>query len=294
MSRLMNVTLVVPTYHRPDLLDNLLLSLKEVDDNFEVVVVDDAIDSDTRAVVNKYEIGKYVRGEECGAMYARQKGVEHAKGEIIGFLEDDMTVNENFIQPIINSFEDGENIVQSKIVEENKKNVGSPISIYRWNFGHKVNFNANEQKYLKFCQESGLFVNANILETHPVLNNKLIGDYGSSLDFSFRVRSEGYDILFNPDSILYHHEAKFGGTVENNDKLREDTKQDRHCTRFYKEYYHNLTYIHSKHHTKYIIFAIIYHFARSILRSIKYRELQCIKICILGIISGIYASLKSK
>ncbi|QSG05097.1 Glycosyl transferase family 2 [Halapricum desulfuricans] len=273
-------------------MDSLISSLECANEEFELIIVDDASDTEVKRVVSRHKLGKYVAGEGKGAMYARQRGVEHADGDIIGFLEDDMTVDPNFLKPIINSFKRGENIVQSRLIEQDKRITDFPKSIYRWNFEHSTNFNAKNKKYISVCQESGLFVSAEILDSYPVLNSDLVGDYGSSIDFSLRVRSSGRDILFNPNSKIYHHKAEFGGTIEMNEKSRARSEEDIQCSNFYKEYYHNLTYIHSKYFKRYLLFSILYHIIKIMARAIKYREAQCVSVCVTGMIIGLNKGIR--
>lgn len=97
-----HVSVVVPTYKRPDLLERCLgaLTSQEFDPRaFEVVIADDAASPETEQQVCGWaaragDCGhtiRYVpvRGANHGPAAARNAGWRHARGEIIAFTDDD-------------------------------------------------------------------------------------------------------------------------------------------------------------------------------------------------------------
>lgn len=95
------VSIIIPTYGRPDKLEKCLLSLNnQTYENFEVVLVDDNGENSenglkTEAKVNqlktkiKYSL-KYIKlKENKGACFARNEGVKVSSSEFITFLDDD-------------------------------------------------------------------------------------------------------------------------------------------------------------------------------------------------------------
>jgi GT2 family glycosyltransferase len=89
------VTIVVPTFRRPEALRLTLGGLMALDHPVDVVVVDDGDEPGTAAIVDA------VRGEtpvtllrqrQRGAASARNAGARVAQGELLLFLDDDMVV----------------------------------------------------------------------------------------------------------------------------------------------------------------------------------------------------------
>jgi len=105
------VSIVIPTYNRSALLRQAAESALDqaTESTFEVVVVDNNSKDDTRDVVDslieEYP-GKlrYVVETKQGNAHARNRGVETAKGGIIAFLDDDVTVDSNWLQSIMRVF----------------------------------------------------------------------------------------------------------------------------------------------------------------------------------------------
>jgi glycosyltransferase involved in cell wall biosynthesis len=87
------VSVVIPTYNRPDLLSRAIESvLNQTYTNYECIIVDDASCVDTSSVIKEFNDGsiRYFEHEKNqGASAARNTGIEHAKGEYIAFLDDD-------------------------------------------------------------------------------------------------------------------------------------------------------------------------------------------------------------
>ncbi|WP_363465077.1 glycosyltransferase family 2 protein [Halogeometricum borinquense] len=88
------VSVVIPTYNRPNRLRRALNSVRnQTYENIEVVVVDDHSSTSMENVVNEYSselTTQFIRhSENKGANAARNTGIQEATGEYIAFLDDD-------------------------------------------------------------------------------------------------------------------------------------------------------------------------------------------------------------
>lgn len=100
----MDVSVVIATYNRQDLLRRLLeqLDAQTIEPSrYEAIAVDDGSKEDTREklkdLVTKYA-HRIERQQNSGAAVARQRGVDLARGRIIVFLDDDMQVKSDFLE----------------------------------------------------------------------------------------------------------------------------------------------------------------------------------------------------
>jgi glycosyltransferase involved in cell wall biosynthesis len=86
------VTTIIPTYNRAArVLEAIRSVLAQSYTDHEVVVVDDGSTDDTEAAIRR-EFGervRYVYKQNGGVSAARNHGIEHAKGELIAFLDSD-------------------------------------------------------------------------------------------------------------------------------------------------------------------------------------------------------------
>jgi glycosyltransferase involved in cell wall biosynthesis len=105
MSGTPEVSIVIPTYNRSNLLRDAVNSVlgQKSQTSFEIVVVDNNSKDDTKLVVQSLiqsNPGKvrYVIETKQGNAHARNLGVTNAKGSIIAFIDDDVTVESNWLQ----------------------------------------------------------------------------------------------------------------------------------------------------------------------------------------------------
>jgi len=84
------VSLIIPTFSRPNLLPRCVDSALKAGSSVEVVVVDDASSDETASVCQTLRDIKYVRlDSNRGVAGARNEGLAASTGEYIGFLDDD-------------------------------------------------------------------------------------------------------------------------------------------------------------------------------------------------------------
>lgn len=94
------VSVVIPTFRRPEALERTLRSLATVSYRgmFEVVVVDDGSNDSTESVIERIQreeshlLLRFYKQENAGAARARNHGAQAANGQILVFLDDDMLV----------------------------------------------------------------------------------------------------------------------------------------------------------------------------------------------------------
>jgi glycosyltransferase involved in cell wall biosynthesis len=112
----MKISVVIPTYNEEDVILACLESLdNQTAGDFEVIVVDDGSTDSTVKRISEYEPNRYrltlLRVKHKGPGAARNAGVKRTKGEILVFVDADMTFNKDFLKeltaPIVNGNEKG-------------------------------------------------------------------------------------------------------------------------------------------------------------------------------------------
>ena len=100
-------SVVVPTYARPGSLSRLLASLAAQrlparDARFEVIVVDDGSPPGARPPEADFPAGaRLIRQENRGPAAARNLGASHARGALLAFVDDDCTVDANWLAALL-------------------------------------------------------------------------------------------------------------------------------------------------------------------------------------------------
>lgn len=102
--KLPNVTVVIPSFNRANLIYNLLLSLKYQSypkDKYQIVVVDDFSEDHTLQLIKKVNLKNLtviVNKENRGPAYSRNIGWKASEGEIIIFCDSDFIVPKTFVE----------------------------------------------------------------------------------------------------------------------------------------------------------------------------------------------------
>ena len=195
------VSVVVPTYNRKEILMECLISLFNQTypkDKYEIIVVNDGSTDGTEEVLKEYAkkapcIFKWFSQENKGPSAARNLGIEHAKGEIICFTDDDCIADEKWIENLVKEFTN-EKVggVGGEIVAYNPKTLVEKygISFDQRNVSKVSLITGNCAYKKKVFEEVGLF------------DTKLKGL--EDIDFGIRVKMKGYELNFAPDAIVFH------------------------------------------------------------------------------------------
>lgn len=105
---IVDFSVVIPTYngasHLPELLEKLRSQVVSENLSWEVIVVDNNSTDDTAQVVRDYQANwrsdcplKYILEKQQGAAFARQRGIEEARGRLVGCLDDDNLPTPNWV-----------------------------------------------------------------------------------------------------------------------------------------------------------------------------------------------------
>ncbi len=106
----MFATLIIPTRNKSAFLSRTLASLATQDGRaFEVVVVDDGSEDDTRDVARSFEGAldlRYIRRAHKGRAAARNAAVRASRGDLLVFCDDDRLASRSFVADHLAAHED--------------------------------------------------------------------------------------------------------------------------------------------------------------------------------------------
>ncbi len=135
------VTVIIPTYNRVNIIERTLASVLDQDyRKVEIVVIDDGSTDATESVVRRIaesntDIDKwirYIRQENLGACVARNRGMMHATGDYIMFLDSDDLIKPTKLSAQVNKME-AENSQCSICDFECIDETGNPVGRFKNN-----------------------------------------------------------------------------------------------------------------------------------------------------------------
>ena len=245
------ISVVVPTYNRPQYLDKALRSVFESTyRNLEVVVVNDG-GCDVKDIIDQYKV-RYVYqdnlGKELGCAGPLNTGIKLCTGEFIHCLADDDMVMPNYYALAVKTLKEfrrqNERIlaINSPMFEINEKDdiVGLRSLEFFYCMKNQINSSDNLQDV---CLRSSNFFYAPSMFMHKSLFDNLglfDGSFGSACDYEMWLR-----IIFNNYYIAPHFDfgikyrvwtGSFTNKVENQSKIgleyatkARDFYKRRHC-----------------------------------------------------------------
>lgn len=105
------ISVIIPTFNRANILERTLISIKDqnTDVKFEVIVVDNGSNDHTKQICEEYAKFiadfHYLFDDTPGLLTGRHLGAQNAKANILCFLDDDVALDNNYINSVFLNFQ---------------------------------------------------------------------------------------------------------------------------------------------------------------------------------------------
>tara|TARA_B100000470_G_scaffold80987_1_gene62376 strand:+ start:417 stop:1301 length:885 start_codon:yes stop_codon:yes gene_type:complete len=221
------VSLIIPTYNRQEIVFQTLQYIKQQSiSGFEVVLVDQTESNDSN--LNNFKDDgfkyKYLKIKETGLPNARNVGAENAKGDILIFIDDDSIPDSDLIQSYMNLFNDYEKdkfCIGGRIIEKNttmfkesNSIVGGWITWYGKTLKNFDTVKSGECEWASggnFGLTKDLFIEAGGFD--PNFIGTAVLEDG---DFGYAVKKIGGRVYYYPEPVIEHLRIPTGGVRQNN------------------------------------------------------------------------------
>jgi glucosyl-dolichyl phosphate glucuronosyltransferase len=223
-------SVVIPTLGRHDVLRRTLEALIDSEPPpDEVILVDADPDLSARRVVASLGHSpntppRFIHvPSEVGLTVQRNHGIDKTKGDIVLFLDDDVTFPPDVFARLAAAYDEPRVVgVTGQIVEPDSGRIGAPHSALR----HRLLGGGREGEFTRFGYPRylrnvdvprdveymlGCFMSARREAAEHVRFDEAMGGYalGEDEDFSYRLSRLGR-IRYVPDLVVHHHKLGFG------------------------------------------------------------------------------------
>lgn len=200
------LSVIIPVYNDPK---GIRMTLKSVvnqtypTNDYEILVVDNGSTDKTRDVIQQFadaheNIDLLVENEIQGSYAARNKGIRNATGEIVAFLDADVTTDPDWLKRAVKHFK-GDVKYLACNVELYSLDKETLAGKYNNHMGFPVKRYFEESHYGPTC---GLFVCASVFDDVGLFDERLIS--GGDGEFGSRVHHAGKRQRFAADVVVYH------------------------------------------------------------------------------------------
>jgi glucosyl-dolichyl phosphate glucuronosyltransferase len=217
------LTIIVCTYNRAELLVKCLESLYAQDapsDSYEVIVVDNNSPDHTEKVVRKLSLLHpsltYIRETNIGLSYARNTGYKAAKGNWVGYIDDDALSNPDLITQALStirncSFGSFGGAFLPWYLEKKPWWIPERPFYFTNVIGKPKQVAELTKGYITGCVA---FYKKSVLEELGGFNTSLgmMGNkvfYGEETELQLRIQQKGYTVGYNPAVVVKHYVAPY-------------------------------------------------------------------------------------
>jgi GT2 family glycosyltransferase len=213
------VSIVVVTMGKGNYLKGCLDSIKEqTPANPEIIVIDNSLNPDFSQGINRAypNVKLYSSPENLFYCQALNKGIEMSRGDFILCLNDDVILDEGFIEEAMRAFflDDRIGMVSGKILRSNKATIDSAgllLTLWRTarerGYGKKDKGQFDKEEYVFGVNGAVAFYSRKMLEDIKENNDYFDPDFHifyEDLDIAWRARRCGWKGYYVPDAVSYH------------------------------------------------------------------------------------------
>ena len=187
-----------------------------------MIVVDNGSDEPTRQMLSSVTGLRLIRNEtNVGFVGACNQGAAAARGEFVLFLNNDTIVLPGWLDALLRTFDRDPLVgaVGAMLVypDGSLQEAGGII----WSDGHGWNYGRNEDPNLgafgyvrdvDYCSGACLAVRRSVFERLGGFDTRYAPAYYEDVDLAFRLRENGYRVLYQPAAKIVHFEGSTGGT----------------------------------------------------------------------------------
>ncbi len=222
------VDLIIPTYNSPQLLEHCLESLKQSSFTaFNLIVVDDAsVKSVRNIVLTRFPEAKVVSNKtRTGLARVFNRGIAHGSAEYVVLLNDDTEVEPDWLQQLVQAAERhlqaGSLASKIRLMRDKRlfhstgdsySPTGLPVNRGVW----LPDLGQYDEEGVVFsaCAGAALY-RRSALEAIRLPNGDIFDRrlhmYCEDVDVSWRLQRLGFECVYVPQAVVYHHLSATGG-----------------------------------------------------------------------------------
>ncbi|HSN18627.1 MAG TPA: glycosyltransferase family 2 protein [Gammaproteobacteria bacterium] len=223
MPETIKASLVIPSYNREELLVGTLRCAFAQDcPGLEILLIDQTRAHEPATDSFLAENGGrfiHVRPDFASVTKARNEGLRRARGEVIVFIDDDVSFEPGFVSAHLAAHADGTHVVQGRVTEQGSRQPSRPT----WLTGSlrfKGGDNYDRDGITNNITGCNFSIRREVIERIGLFDENFKGvSVREESDYARRAYKAGLSFKFSAAAALFHHRSVTGGVgtgVKNN------------------------------------------------------------------------------
>ncbi len=216
-----SISIIIPVYNQLEHTKRCIDSLRENTSNhvYEIVIVDNASIDGTPDYLES--LGGSVKvvnnAENCGYARGCNQGALIATGSLLLFLNNDTIVTEGWLEPLLRTIrQPNVGIVGCKLLYPDGLIQHAGISLINGMPDHPHRYEKADFPEANSISEMDMVTGACLLISRELFVSlrgfdEIFLNGVEDVDLCLRVRNAGYRVLYQPETVIYHHEAQSSG-----------------------------------------------------------------------------------
>lgn len=218
------VSVIVPVYGQVGhtLMCLLSISLNPPKTPFEIIVINDCSPDDSLDYLNQVQgITLINNTSNQGFIRSCNLGSKQAVGEYLCFLNNDTEVSPGWLEELVGTFDEfpGTGLAGSKLVYPDGRLQEAGGIIWQdgsaWNFGRGQDPALPVYNYARevdYCSGASILLPKALFDELGGFDEHYLPAYCEDSDLALKVRNLGYRVIYQPLSVVVHHEGITSGT----------------------------------------------------------------------------------
>ncbi|MBN1899779.1 glycosyltransferase [Candidatus Sumerlaeota bacterium] len=202
------VSIVIPAYNCEKSIAKCLDSLFKIKyPHYEIIIVNDGSTDSTGEILKRYGSIRVITIENSGPSKARNIGTREAKGDFIAYTDSDCIVSPEWLDELYKGFQDERTagVGGDQQSPEDETFFGKNIQDFMKAVGFVSDYMKTGDKLIKTRHNP----TCNVMYRKKVLLDAGLFDEklwpGEDVDIDLKITRSGYDLYFNPRSVVYHY-----------------------------------------------------------------------------------------
>ncbi len=212
MSNIPEVSVIIPAWNGEKYIDECLTSLaNHLVLPYEIIVIDNGSDDKTAEIAINLNATEVLRNSHNeGFARAVNRCLQIARGKILFLLNQDTVTVTDWLTPIVKRFQQGKKIgiVGCKLLypDGSVQHAGAKLIEPIWLSEHQVSDRVKGP--LDFVTGAAMAIRRECFESVGFLDEGFQPAYYEDVDLCLRAQKLGWDVSYEPNSILIHYESQ--------------------------------------------------------------------------------------